>query len=303
MSSLTDKIPVGTEPLVVAVIHPTDKASLTGPFMAASKGLIKPILVGPEDLIKKAAENAGIDISGLEIVPTADDKEAAAKGVELVNKGRAEALMKGLISTGTFLKPIVSGEDNLRTDRRMSHIFRITDPDSYTKPLYISDAAVNAVQDVKVKKHITQNAIDAFRAIEGHEPKVALLSATEKASEAFENSMIAKEIKEMAARGEITGGIVDGPFAFDNAVSKKAADIKGIESDVAGDADITIVPSLEAGNILYKALCYWDNAERAGIVVGAKVPVILTSRSADVDTRVNSCAMALLHTRNQNGTS
>ena len=298
MSLLADKIDKGLPPLKVAVVHPTEPNSLKGAIKAAELGIIEPIFIGPEQEITRVAQDNEIDIGGRALINVDDDKNAAIRAVSLVHEGQAEAIMKGLISTGSFLKPIVSGEQHLRVSgKRVSHVFRMSDSD-YHKPLYISDAAVNNFQDVKIKMAITQNAIDAFRAVEGHEPKVALLSATEKPVEGIPSSMEAAEIKELAQQGMITGGIVDGPFAIDNAVSAESARLKGISSAVAGDADILIVPSLEAGNILYKALCFLDDAKRGGIVVGAKVPVILTSRAADIDTRVDSSAMALLHARN-----
>ncbi|MCB9991336.1 MAG: bifunctional enoyl-CoA hydratase/phosphate acetyltransferase [Rhodospirillales bacterium] len=295
MAKLKDRIK-GMAPLKTAVICPTDENSLRGAFEAASAGIIEPILVGPEAEIRDAAQKAGIDITKFEIVAAMDDKAAAQAGIDLVKTGRAEALMKGLISTGTFLRPIVSKEAGLRTGRRMSHVFIMDDPD-YHKPLYVTDAAVNNVQSLQTKKDITQNAIDLFRLLEGREPKVALLSATEKAVPDIPSSMEAKELKEMAARGEITGGIVDGPLAFDNAISAEAARLKNIHSKVAGDADILVFPSLEAGNIFYKSRSFMSNAERGGIVLGAKIPVILTSRAADSETRLSSAALALLYAR------
>ncbi len=295
MKSIYDKI-AGLEPLKMAVICPVDVNSIKGAFEAAAAGIITPILIGPRLEIEAAAAAASVDITSFEIVDTENDKEAAKKGVELVKAGKAEALMKGLISTGKFLGPIVSKEAGLRTDRRMSHVFVMEDPD-YHKPLYVTDCAVNNVQDLKTKKDITQNAIDLFRIMEGRSPKVAFLSATEKVVEGIPSSVEAAALVKMADEGEITGGIVDGPLAFDNAISKEAADLKGIDSDVAGDADILVFPNLEAGNIFYKSRSFMSDAQRGGIVLGAKIPVVLTSRAADADTRKASAALALLHVR------
>lgn len=315
MDKLTDKV-TGLDPLKTALVFPVQDNSLKGAFEAASAGILAPILVGPKDVIEQVAQDSGIDISAFDIVDAADEEESALKAVELVKDGKAEALMKGNISTDKFLTPIVSKDAGLRTGRRMSHVFRMIDPD-YGKPLYLTDCAVNnmrgvnlekgndpkqntdLMKNVRTKKDIIANAIDLFRIVEGEEPNVALLSATEKVTPKFPCSVEAGILKDMADNGDITGGNVDGPFAIDIAVSAEAAKIKNVFSSAAGGAaDILVMPELVAGNILYKGLTFLSDAKRGGIVLGAKVPVILTSRAADADTRLESAALALLNVRN-----
>ncbi|MDE1152414.1 MAG: bifunctional enoyl-CoA hydratase/phosphate acetyltransferase [Micavibrio sp.] len=299
MKYIYDKITPEMEPLKVAVVHPVDENSLRGAFEAAAAKLIVPILVGPEQKIRKAAADANIDISGFEIVPTEHSHASAEAAVKLVKDGKAEALMKGKISTDEFLTPVVAKENGLRTDRRMSHVFIMQDPD-YHKPLYITDAAMNIAPDLAAKKDIIQNAIDLFWTIEGREPKVAILAATEKVEEKQQATLDAAALTVMALRGQITGAKVEGPFAFDNAISKKSAKLKDIFSDVAGDADILVFPDMASGNIYFKSRTFLSSAPLGGIVVGARTPIILNSRSAEAEERKASAAIALVNARNPN---
>jgi phosphotransacetylase len=296
MQHIYGKLKPGTKPLTVAVVHPTDVNSLMGAFEAAVAGYIVPILVGPEAKIKKAAADAGVDISAFDIVPTPHSHAAAEKAVELVRAGKAEALMKGKLSTEEFSIPIVHKEGGLRTGRRMSHVFIMQDPD-YHKPLYITDAALNIAPDLKMKKDIIQNAIDLFESIEGKSPKVAVIAASEKVEESMESTLHAAALAVMSIRGQIQGGKVEGPFALDNAISKKSANLKGIFTDVAGDADILMFPDLVSGNAFFKSRSFMSHAPSGGVVLGARVPIILTSRSAEAPERKASAALALLAAR------
>lgn len=296
MKHIFNKISADTPPLKTAVVHPTDENTIRGAFEAAAAKLMTPILVGPEDKIKKAAADAGIDISDFEIVNTEHSHAAAEKAVELVREGKAEALMKGKLDTAEFLGPIVAKEGNLRTDRRMSHVFIMEDP-GYHKPLYITDAAVNTDPDLMTKKDIIQNAVDLFWKLEGREPKVAILAATEHVEPRQQATLDAAALTVMSMRGQIQGAKVEGPFAMDNAISKKSAKLKGIFSDVAGDADILVFPDLEAGNIYFKSRVLMSNAPLGGVVVGARVPIILNSRSAEAEERKASAAIALAASR------
>lgn len=296
MKHIFSKITSETIPLKTAVVHPTDENTLRGAFEAAAAKLMTPILVGPEDKIKKAAADANIDISGFEIVNTEHSHAAAEKAVELVKEGKAEALMKGKLDTGEFMGPIVAKEGNLRTGRRMSHVFIMEDP-GYHKPLYITDAAVNTDPDLMVKKDIIQNAVDLFWEIEGREPKVAILAGSEKVKPDQQATLDAAALTVMAMRGQIQGAKVEGPFAMDNAISKKSANLKGIFSEVAGDADILVFPDLESGNIYFKSRVLMSNAPLGGVVVGARAPIILNSRSAEAEERKASAAIALVAKR------
>lgn len=298
MKYIYDKITPDTKPLKTAVVHPTDENTLRGAFEAAAAKLMTPILVGPEDKIKKAAADAKIDITGFEIVNTEHSHAAAEKAVELVNTGKAEAIMKGKLDTAEFLGPIVAKEGNLRTDKRMSHVFIMQDP-GYHKPLYITDAAVNEAPDLMMKKDIIQNAVDLFWKIEGHEPKVAVLAASEHVEPRQQATLDAAALTVMSMRGQIQGAKVEGPFGMDNAISKKSANLKGIFSDVAGDADILVFPDLESGNIYFKSRVLMSNAPLGGVVVGARVPIILNSRSAEAEERKASAAIALVASRSQ----
>lgn len=285
-------------PLKVAVVHPVDSLSLAGAIEAARAGIIEPILVGPEHKIRKTAEDAHIDLSPYTLVSTEHSHAAAAMAIDLVLQGKAEALMKGKLSTEELMHAVTAKESGLRTGRRMSHVFILNVP-SYPKPLFLTDAGINIHPGLMDKKDIVQNAIDLYQALEMGKPKVAILSAMETVNEKLPSTLDATALCKMAERGQITGGVLDGPLAFDNAISREAAAIKGITSEVAGNADILVVPDIESGNMLFKQLCYFSGAQGAGIVMGAKVPIILTSRAGDTGNRVISCALASVysHTR------
>lgn len=294
----------GTEPLRTAVVHPVDANSLAGALEAAAQGLLNPVLIGPEERIRKVADEIGRDLSDVELIPAAHSHEAAEKSVALAADGQVHALMKGHIHTDEMLRAVMQKGNRLRTARRLSHVFVIDVPhENYPKPLFLSDAAVNIRPTLAHKKDITQNAIDLFRACREGTPKVAILSATEQVTEDIVSSIHAAAISKMAERGVIRGGIVDGPLAFDNAISKQAAEAKGIRSDVAGDADILIVPDIDSGNMLYKQMKYLSGYNAAGLVVGARVPIMLTSRAGDVGARLASAALALLYARHEKGES
>lgn len=280
------------EPVATAVAHPCDESSLTGAVDAAKLGLIRPILVGPKLKIQAAAQKAKLDISGFEIVDAPHSHAAAAKAVELVREGKAEALMKGALHTDELMAEVVKRETGLRTARRISHCF-VLDVPAYENALIISDAAVNIAPSLKDKVHIVQNAIDLARAFRW-EPRVALLSAMETVNPDVPSTIEAAALCKMADRGQITGGVLDGPLALDNAISLEAAAIKKIASPVAGRANVLIVPDLEAGNMLAKSLSFLAKADAAGIVLGAKVPIILTSRADSNMARLASCAVASL---------
>lgn len=286
----------GMKPLITAVVHPADALSLEGAIEAAKAGIIVPLLVGPEEKIRKAAKEIGEDISAYTIIPTLHSHAAAAAAVQLVHDGRAEALMKGKLATEELMEAVVNRESGLRTGRRMSHVFLLDVP-SYPKPLLLTDAAINIQPDLMEKRDIIQNAIDLFHAVFEHEPKVAILSATETVNAKIPSTLDATALCKMAERGQITGGILDGPLAFDNAVSPESIRIKGINSPLGGQADILVVPDIESGNMLYKELRYFSGVNGAGIVLGARVPIILTSRSADDESRVGSAALALIYAR------
>lgn len=287
------------QPLKTAIVHPVDGNSLGGAVEAAREGLIIPVLVGPETRIRAVAAEEGLDISSYELVSTEHSHAAAEIAVQLVREGKVEALMKGKIHTQELMHPIVSHDTGLRTGRRMSHVFMLDVP-TYHKPLFLTDAAVNIRPNLLQKRDIVQNAIDLFLALKLGMPKVAIVSAVETVDETIPSTLDATALCKMADRGQITGGIVDGPLALDNAISKEAADAKGIVSQVAGDADIIVVPDVESGNMLYKQMRYLSGVEAAGIVLGAQVPIILTSRAAGKGlTRKASCAMALLYARNR----
>lgn len=282
---------LGAAPLRVAVVHPVSVSSLQGAVEAGEAGIITPVLVGPAAKIAATAEEARLDLSGIEQVDTPHSHAAAETAVALVHEGRVNALMKGALHTNEFMAEIVKRDGGLRTDRRMSHAFLIA-TDGYAKPLIISDGAINIAPDLADKRWITQNAIDLARAIGIDPPKVAILSATEEVDPTIPSTIDAAALCKMADRGQISGGILDGPLAFDLAVSTEAVAAKGIRSPVAGDADILIVPTLEAGNMLAKQLDYLAGASAAGIVMGAGVPIILTSRADSAEERTASCALA-----------
>ena len=280
-------------PIPVAVVNPVDQVSLIGAVDAAQAKLITPVLIGPADAIKDAAQLAGIDIAGLKLV-TADDAEAAAaSAVDMALAGSVEALMKGALHTDVLMHAVVAGTHNLRTERRISHVF-VMDVPTYPRPLLITDAAINIYPDLETKRDIVQNAIELAHALGIAMPRVAILSAVETVSPKIKATLEAAALCKMADRGQITGAILDGPLAFDNAVSADAAKIKHIVSPVAGQADVLVVPDLEAGNMLAKQLEYLAEAEGAGIVLGARVPIVLTSRADNVLSRIASCAVAVL---------
>jgi phosphotransacetylase len=281
------------EPVITAVAHPCEKATLAGVVEAAEAGLIAPILVGPEQKIRKAAHEARVNIGGLPIEDVPHSHAAAAKAVELVRSARAEVLMKGSLHTDELMSAVVSSATGLRTDRRISHAFVMSVP-TYSKPLIITDAAINIAPTLDDKQDICQNAIDLAHSLGQSMPKVAILSAVETVTTKIPSTIDAAALCKMAERGQITGALVDGPLALDNAISVAAAKAKGITSSVAGDADILVAPDLEAGNILAKQLTFLANAEGAGLVLGARVPIIVTSRADSVRTRMASCGVAQL---------
>ena len=278
-------------PVITAVAHPCDEASLRGAVDAAKKGLITPILVGPKARIEAVAAQAGLSLAGLEIVDTPHSHASAAEAVRLIREGRAECLMKGSLHTDELMGAVVSKEGGLRTARRISHCF-VMDVPTYDQALIVSDAAVNIAPTLEDKVDIVQNAIDLARALGVEEVRVAILSAMETVNPKVPSTVEAAALCKMADRGQITGGILDGPLALDNAISLEAAKIKRIESPVAGRANVLIVPDLEAGNMLAKSLSFLADADAAGIVLGARVPIILTSRADSVMTRLASCAVA-----------
>ena len=281
-------------PYPTAIVHPCDESSITAAVEAEKAGLLKPILVGPAARIKAAAAKAGIDIGAIPLVDAPHSHGAADQAVELVRLGKAYALMKGSLHTDELLGAVVKKEAGLRTERRITHCF-VMDVPTYPKPLIITDAAINIYPQLADKVDIVQNAIDLAVAIGLERPRVAILSATETVNPKIASTLDAAALCKMADRGQITGGILDGPLAFDNAISKEAADIKGIHSPVAGQADILVVPDLEAGNMIYKNLSFLADSDGAGIVLGARVPIILTSRADSLRTKLASCAIGLLY--------
>jgi phosphate acetyltransferase len=277
------------------VVHPCDEASLRGTADAAEAGIIKPILVGPASKIASVAAKHNINISGYEIVDAEHSEEAAAKGVELIHAAKGEILMKGSLHTDELMRSVTAKGTGLRTDRRISHVF-IMDVPTYTETIFVTDAAINIFPDLDGKRDIIQNAIDLFTQTGfGTLPRVAILSAVETVTSKIPSTIEAAALCKMADRGQITGGLLDGPLAFDNAVDKEAARVKGIKSEVAGRAQILVVPDLEAGNMLAKNLAYFAKADGAGIVLGARVPIVLTSRADTPRARMASCAVATLY--------
>lgn len=281
-------------PVPTAVVHPCDAVSLEGALAAAEQGMIIPVLIGPEAKIRAVADAAERDLAGVRIVDVPHSHAAAEKAVALARAGEVSMLMKGKIHTDELLEPVVDRDTGLRTDRRMSHVFALDVP-NYSKPLLISDAAINIFPDLHAKRDIVQNAIDLAQALGIACPKVALLSAVETVTPGIPSTVDAASLCKMADRGQITGGQLDGPLAFDNAVSRAAAEAKDIVSDVAGNADILIVPDLEAGNMLAKQLIYLAGADAAGVVLGARIPIVLTSRADGLMSRVASAAIAQLY--------
>lgn len=278
-------------PIRTAVVHPVDHNSLLGAIEAARQGLIDPLLVGPAHKIRAAAEAEQLDISDYDIISTEHSHMAAERACELVRKAEAEALMKGSLSTAELLGAVVHKSRGIRTERRLSHVF-VFDIPNYHKPLVITDAAINIAPDLMTKRDIVQNAIEFCHSLGNSTPKVAILAAVEKINPCMQSTLDAAALCKMADRHQINGGILDGPLAFDNAISLQAALDKHIDSPVAGDADILIAPDLEAANMIAKQLIYLANAKSAGIAVGARVPIILTSRAEGTLGRLASCALA-----------
>jgi len=280
-------------PLPTAVVHPCDEFSLESAVEAAEMGLIAPVLIGPAARIKAVAHKHALAISQFEIVDTPHSHASANDGVRLVREGRAECLMKGSLHTDELMGAVVAREGGLRTARRISHCF-VMDVPSYAEPIIVSDAAVNIAPTLEEKIDIVQNAIDLAHALGAREVRVAILSAMETVNPKVPSTIEAAALCKMADRGQITGGILDGPLALDNAINLEAAEIKHIKSPVAGRANVLIVPDLEAGNMLAKSLSFMAEADAAGIVLGARVPIILTSRADSITTRLASCAVAAL---------
>ena len=287
----------GLAPIRTAVVHPVDTVSLLGAIEAAKQKLIVPILVGPEAKIRAAAAQAKVDLSPYELVSTEHSHAAADQAVALARDHKVEALMKGSLHTDEFMGAIVH-EEKLRTDRRMSHVFVIDAP-GYPRPLFVTDAALNIYPTLEDKVDIVQNAVNPGHALGLELPKVAILSAVEVVTSKIKSTIDAAALCKMADRRQITGAVLDGPLAFDNAVSEEACKTKGIVSPVGGQADIFVVPDIEAGNMLAKQLEYLAEAEIAGIVLGARVPIILTSRADKTLARLGSCAIALLLARHK----
>ncbi|HEX5887336.1 MAG TPA: phosphate acetyltransferase [Pyrinomonadaceae bacterium] len=291
----------GLAPVPTAVAHPCEASALAGAIEAGARGLIVPLLVGPAGKIAETAAAAQLDLSNVEVIDAPHSHASAAKAVELIRQGKAEILMKGSLHTDELMSAIVSREGGLRTGRRISHVF-IMDVPTYHKVLIVTDAAINIAPTLEDKVDICQNAIDLAVSLGLDKPKVAILAAVETVTSKMPATIDAAALCKMAERGQIKGGILDGPLAFDNAINAQAAETKGIKSAVAGDPDILLAPDLEAGNILAKLLSFLANSDSAGMVLGAKVPVILTSRADTVRSRIASCAVAKLvaHARRKN---
>ena len=285
-------------PTPCAVAHPCDESSLRGAIEAATMGLLKPILVGPKARIEAIAAQCGLDIAPYELVDAPHSVASAETAVRLAREGRCDMLMKGSLHTDELMAAVVKRDTGLRTGRRISHCF-IMDVPAIDRVVIITDAAVNIFPTLVDKVHIVQNAIDLARALGREQPKVAILSAMETVNPQVPSTIEAAALCKMAERGQITGGLLDGPLALDNAIDLGAAKIKKITSPVAGQADILVVPDLEAGNMLAKSLSFMADADAAGIVLGARVPIILTSRADSVPTRLASCAVAALFAQAQ----
>ncbi|MFO1402026.1 MAG: bifunctional enoyl-CoA hydratase/phosphate acetyltransferase [Steroidobacteraceae bacterium] len=288
----------GLAPLVTAVVHPCDAVSIGGALQAAQAGLIVPLLVGPRARIERAAAEAGQSLQGRTIIDVPHSHAAAARGVQLVRSGEAAAILKGSLHTDELMAEVVQPETGLRTERRISHVF-VLDAPHYPKPLFVTDAAINIAPDLDTKRDIVQNVIDLCHALGIARPKVAILSAVETVNPKIPSTLEAAALCKMADRGQIRGGLLDGPLALDNAVSLAAARTKDIDSPVAGDADVLVAPDLESGNMIAKQLVYLADALIAGLVLGARVPIMLTSRADDELSRLASCALALLYERHR----
>jgi phosphotransacetylase len=282
------------------IVHPCDESSLRGAVEAAEAGIIVPVLVGPRAKIEKAARDAGLDISRYTLVDAAHSEAAAAQAVALIREGKGELLMKGSLHTDELMAAVISRDGGLRTGRRISHAF-VMDIPTYHKVLIVTDAAINIAPSLEDKVDICQNAIDLAVSLGRERPKIAILAAVETVTSKMPATIDAAALCKMSERGQIKGGILEGPLAFDNAISSVAAKTKGILSNVAGDPDILLAPDLEAGNILAKQLTFLANADSAGLVLGARVPIILTSRADSVRARIASCAVAMMaaHARRQ----
>jgi len=278
-------------PLLTAIVHPCDELSLSGAIEAMRQGLIVPLLVGPQRKIRAVAAQAGYALDGIELIDTPHSHAAAAQAVAMARSGKVQALMKGALHTDELMEAVVDAGSGLRTERRISHVFALDVP-TYPKPLLITDAAINIYPSLLDKRDIVQNAIDLAHALGIALPKVAILSAVETVNPKITSTVEAAAMCKMLDRGQINGGILDGPLAFDNAISRAAADAKQLTSPVAGDADILVVPDLESGNMLAKQLIYLAGADAAGIVLGARVPIMLTSSSDGLLARLASCALA-----------
>lgn len=282
-----------TQDAVTIVAHPCDEPSLRGPIEAGRAGLIRPILVGPEAKIRQVAAEHGIDLGDTEIVDVPHSHAAAERAVAMIREGRGEILMKGSLHTDELMREVTSSATGLRTERRISHVF-VMDVPGHEDTLFITDAAINIFPDLDTKRDIVQNAIDLLLALGIESPRVAILSAVETVTTKIPSTIEAAALCKMAERGQITGGLLEGPLAFDNAIDTEAARIKGIGGPVAGRAQVLVVPDLEAGNMLAKNLSFLAHADAAGLVLGARVPIVLTSRADSVRTRMASCAVAAL---------
>lgn len=281
------------DPLKTAIVHPVKTASIEAAHEAVQEDLIEPVLIGPEHRIKEAAEKAGIDISGWDLISTEHSHEAAALSCEMAGDGKVDAIMKGALHSDEIIGAVIRAR-KLKTERRLSHIY-LMKVKTYHKPFLLTDAAINIAPDLKSKADIVQNAINLWHVLhdDGELPKVALLAAVEMVNPDMQATLDAASLCKMADRGQIKNGLLDGPLAFDNAISKEAAKTKGIQSEVAGDPDILVAPDIEAGNIMAKQMTFIGEAEAAGIIMGARVPVILTSRADSVRTRLLSCSLAV----------
>ena len=281
------------DPVPTAVAHPCEETALTGAMEAGAMRLIVPILVGPAAKIRETAKKANIDLGKTKVIDVPHSHASAAKAVELVKQGEAELLMKGSLHSDELLSAVIAKETGLRTGRRLSHVF-IMDVPTYHKVLIVTDAAINIAPALEDKVDIVQNAVDLVVSLGNRRPKVAILAAVETVNSKMPATIDAACLCKMAERGQITNALLDGPLAFDNAISKEAARMKGITSEVAGDPDILLVPDLESGNMLAKQLTFLANADSAGLVLGARAPIILTSRADSVRSRIASCAVALM---------
>jgi phosphate acetyltransferase/phosphate butyryltransferase len=282
-----------TLPVRTAVVHPVSAAIMTSLATAMAEGILDPVLVGPEKKIRAAAKEAGFDISPFRLVDVPHSHAAAETAVAMARAGEVDAIMKGALTTGELMEAAVQKDTGIRTDRRLSHVF-VMEVSRYPKLLLITDAAINVEPDLTAKRDIAQNAIDLAHALGVTKPKIAILAAVEHVDQRFRSTVDAAALCKMSDRGQITGAVLDGPLAFDNAISREAANAKGIVSPVSGEVDILLVPDIEAGNMVAKQLTYLADARTAGIVLGGRVPVILTSRSGNAFGRVVSIALAAL---------